>query len=96
MYAPTPNTWAGLEGWTDADGRPLRPAYPFTLDDASHFPDTREAYTSGYRAQLAYVNQLVLQTVDHLLATSESPPVIVLQGDHGPVAYRNLRITPLK
>lgn len=35
-----------------------------------------------YRDQVIYVNQLVLNTVDQILANSTVPPIIIIQGDH--------------
>lgn len=39
----------------------------------------------GYTQQVAHVNQRVLQIVRALIAESETPPVIIIQGDHGGV-----------
>ena len=47
----------------------------------------REEYISRYNAQITYINQRVLETIDDILETSENPPIIILQGDHGPGAY---------
>lgn len=38
---------------------------------------------TGYRDQVVYLNQRVLDAVDAILARSEVPPIIVIQGDHG-------------
>jgi hypothetical protein len=40
-----------------------------------------------YTSQLAYVNSRIIQAVDGILANSQTPPIIILQGDHGPGAY---------
>ncbi len=42
------------------------------------------SYARGYQNQLTFLNQKILQAVDTLRAESESPPIIILQGDHGP------------
>jgi len=62
---------------------------PFTLNDANYFikDHSRGGYISGYRKQVQYVNALLLDTVDAILANSKTPPIIILQGDHGPGAY---------
>jgi hypothetical protein len=39
---------------------------------------------AGYLEQLLYVNDSVLDTVSQIVSSSEQPPVIVLQSDHGP------------
>lgn len=40
-----------------------------------------------YVDQLHYIDTLVLQVVDEILARSDTPPIIMIQGDHGPVSY---------
>jgi hypothetical protein len=40
-------------------------------------------FTERYRAQLPYLNERVLETIDDIVAASEVPPVIVLFADHG-------------
>ena len=64
---------------------------PFTLGDASDYVDShsRQAYLEGYRGQLLYINGLVLDTISAILDQSENPPIIIIQGDHGPGAYLN-------
>lgn len=41
-------------------------------------------YAAGYQNQLAYVNKRLLEALAILIAASPTPPVIILQGDHGP------------
>lgn len=62
---------------------------PFTLDDANYFVQShsRKAYITGYRRQVEYVNKLTMQAVEQILANSKTPPIIIIQGDHGPGAY---------
>lgn len=72
------------------DGTNRENFLPFSPFDGSQFltlRGNREEYISGYKAQLAYINQLVLETVDVILEKSGTPPVIIIQGDHGPGAY---------
>jgi hypothetical protein len=75
----------------DAEGNSLTPSYPFSFADPRHFGasvfGTREYYINGYRGQLRHINSLVLTMVDRILAASDRPPIIILQGDHGPGAY---------
>jgi hypothetical protein len=42
-----------------------------------------EEFRDRYRAQLPYLNQRVLETIDGIVEASEVPPVIVLFADHG-------------
>ncbi|MEX0787332.1 MAG: hypothetical protein WD906_02450 [Anaerolineales bacterium] len=47
------------------------------------FQGSRQDYIQGYTDQLTYLNQRVLDALRTLLATSDPPPIVVLQGDHG-------------
>lgn len=38
----------------------------------------------GYEGQIQYVNTRVERLVDSILSSSQDPPIIVIQGDHGP------------
>jgi len=49
----------------------------------------REDFIEGYCNQLAFVTLKTRETVDRILARSSRPPVIILQGDHGPGSFRN-------
>ncbi len=73
----------------DENGVPLPHNEPFKLADANHFikDHSRKSYIAGYRQQIQYINALVLETVDDILTQSKTPPIIILQGDHGPGAY---------
>lgn len=58
----------------------------------------RSAYRRAYIEQLQFVNRRVLAMIDDVLARSVTPPVIVLQGDHGPGSgfhTESLRLTDL-
>jgi hypothetical protein len=41
-------------------------------------------YARGYQNQLTFLNKKILEAMDTLIAESDTPPIIVLQGDHGP------------
>lgn len=73
----------------DDQGRFIEHYEPFTLNDANYFikEHSRGGYISGYRKQTQYINTLLLETVDAILANSNTPPIIIIQGDHGPGAY---------
>jgi len=73
-----------------ADGQPRVNSLPYSIADGSHYvgyKGTRQEYIDGYRAQVAYVNTLLEEAIDRILAASETPPVIIIQADHGPGAY---------
>lgn len=68
----------------DKRGNKISPDYSFTLSDASDFPGTKEDYRTGYVEQVQHINHLIEETVKVILAQSDTPPIIILQGDHGP------------
>jgi len=47
------------------------------------FGGTPALYKSGYAAQATYLSKLMLDAVDKILKNSKTPPIIILQGDHG-------------
>lgn len=68
----------------DAAGNPLHPNYPFSFNDGSDFPSGNDAYLQGYTKQLEYTNQQLKKLIDTILRDSKTPPIILLQADHGP------------
>jgi hypothetical protein len=65
---------------TTADCRPVAGRLP---------PDSAEAareYVRQYLGQVACTNQIILDLVTTLLRRSPTPPIILLQGDHGATA----------
>jgi hypothetical protein len=73
----------------------ISPHPPFVFDangnptDPADFWNERRLYPSGlymkgYVNQTQFLNQKLLQAVDTILAESDVPPIIILQGDHGP------------
>ncbi len=58
---------------------------PFTLLDAH--PGSEENVPL-YTGQVHYLNQLVINTIDLILAQSAVPPIIVIQGDHSSKVFR--------
>jgi hypothetical protein len=74
----------------DANGEPVRNWRPYTVSDGSHWVGgigTRSEYIAGYRDQINFINSMLMKTIDEILTQSETPPVIIIQGDHGPGAY---------
>ena len=67
----------------DKDGKPVSPDWPFNIQDANLFSGSRSYYKSGYIDQLIYANDQVLSLIDTVMNESESPPIIIIQGDHG-------------
>jgi hypothetical protein len=55
-------------GSKEADGRDL----------------TEEDFIKGYVPQLEYINRRMLAIAENLIEDSKTPPIIIIQGDHGP------------
>ncbi|MBM3123579.1 MAG: LTA synthase family protein [Chloroflexi bacterium] len=68
----------------DAHGNPLHPNYPYVTGDGASFVSGVETYKQGYIGQVEYLNRRALEVVDAILEKSAQPPVIIIQGDHGP------------
>ena len=51
---------------------------------------TREGYYEGYIRQAAYLEKILPEVTAAILANSPTPPIIIIQGDHGPWDYRDL------
>jgi hypothetical protein len=77
----------------DRNGQPVQPDRSYFLGDAEDYRGDAQEYVRGYAEQLTFVNQRVLDTVDAILANSTTPPVIILQGDHGPGAFFDWNLT---
>lgn len=45
--------------------------------------DANLDYKTGYANQTTFINAKLLRAIDTILANSASPPVIIIQGDHG-------------
>ena len=62
-------------------------------------PHERVEYIDKYQRQLSGLNLYLMAVVDSILAGSSRPPVILLQGDHGPSAwmdYNNVEATDMR
>jgi hypothetical protein len=62
------------KGYLAADGSFYFQVYGQTIAD----------YVHGYHQQVAYVSRRAQQAIDAILESSPEPPIIILQGDHGP------------
>jgi hypothetical protein len=64
----------------DADGNPTPPADFW--NEKRLYPS--DLYAKGIVNQTKYLNKKLLVAIDTILAESKTPPIIILQGDHGP------------
>ena len=55
-------------------------------------PTSPSGKIAGYRNAVIFIDSAILKAVDQILAKSARPPIIVIQGDHGPYIYH----TPLQ
>jgi hypothetical protein len=68
------------------NGEPRNPDWDYTMQDGDAFPGTTENYIKGYRSQIEYLNKLLMRSIRVIQNKSEQPPIIIIQGDHGPRA----------
>jgi hypothetical protein len=80
IFAPHPPFVFGEQGEF------VFPEREFSLSDGSQFfsVGSPEEYREGYRNQLLFLNQNIQRIIEKILTSSETPPIIILQGDHGP------------
>jgi len=71
----------------DEEGNPIHPQRTFSHFDADGYRNkggTTVEYQEMYSDQLNYIFGRILEMIDEILLVSESPPIIIIQGDHGP------------
>ena len=56
---------------------------PYFFDSTGKMLPKTSGSAEGYIHQVAYSNRLIKQIVDSIMAISERPTIIILQGDHG-------------
>lgn len=69
----------------DADGNPAYRRTPFTDNEDPEFGKGYgwDTYVQGYVPEIEYLHQRILGIVDQIISESTTPPIIILQGDHG-------------
>jgi hypothetical protein len=69
-------------------GERVSSASTYSWDDGDKFMNgasgDRDQYINGYRQQVLYLNEKLKTRLEELLAQYEQPPIIIIQGDHGP------------
>ena len=66
----------------DALGEPLSPSGPFTLVEDPVVASLSQS-SQKYRGQAIFITSKVRELVEQILVRSKTPPVIILQADHG-------------
>ena len=63
------------------------PQQPYTLAEGiDEGQGAEKEYWNGYQEQVKFINREIVKVVDVILKKSESPPIILLMGDHGPAS----------
>ena len=63
----------------DSEGNPIGDNYDWSRSQLG-----LDQYAEGYREQVLYVNARMKQIIEQIIEDSAVPPIIVIQGDHGP------------
>jgi len=66
----------------------IAPHDPFVFDQQGEWvnfsgPMDDATFQAGYRDELIYLNQRVIEVMEKIIRNSATPPVIIIQGDHG-------------
>jgi hypothetical protein len=78
----------------------LSPHQPFVFDpDGNFISDVtiQKSVEPGYLNQISFLNKRILEIVREIIKASDTPPIIIIQGDHGPpeTKYTPLRLSIL-
>jgi Sulfatase len=68
------------------NGEELQHDQPFSLSGPGR-QNGGPKYMKLYVDQLHFTDEIILKAVEKILAQSKTPPIIIIQGDHGPVSY---------
>jgi hypothetical protein len=68
----------------DKNGDNITPDRPYLPGDGEAFGGNSLEYQRQYIEQVEFLNKEILKAIDEIIANSPIPPVIILQGDHGP------------
>ncbi len=68
----------------DQFGNPTEPNRSYYVGDGDDFHGSLDEYLARYPAQVQFISQKMTQVIDSILENSSSPPIIIVQGDHGP------------
>jgi hypothetical protein len=69
------------------NGEDIAPDRSYRLGDGDNYKGDRSEYLKGYRDQAIFIDNQMRKIIDQILSRSKTPPVIIIQGDHGPGMY---------
>ncbi len=58
------------------------PVLPHYEDNELYY--TKDEFITGYRNQVEYISSRITEVIRNIIKNSAQPPIIILQGDHGP------------
>lgn len=67
----------------DKNGDSIDPPGKFNINDADDFYGSSSVYQEGYTEQVEFINDQMRLVVDAILKKSRTPPIILIQADHG-------------
>jgi phosphoglycerol transferase MdoB-like AlkP superfamily enzyme len=68
------------------NGEEIKHSEPFSLSGPGR-QNGGAKYMKLYVDQLNYTDEIILKAVQKILSESKTPPIIIIQGDHGPVSF---------
>ena len=69
------------------NGEDIRPKGMYAIVDGDHFYQnggTPAEYLTGYTGQAKTIGRFTLAAIDEVLKRETTPPIVIIQGDHGP------------
>lgn len=74
----------------DKEGGKTIPKREFSFNEGNAFGGTKNEYREGYKDQLIFITGRMESVIDSIISKSKTPPVIIVQADHGPGSLFNM------
>ena len=68
----------------DQNGDPVSEDLPFSFEWRSFYRENEDEVISGYTNQVIFTNKMLKLVIESIFLNSKSPPIIIIQADHGP------------